>query len=202
MKISEAVAVYVGIAALAFVVVYLLLKRLLKGKRSKLPTKPGTVVLHQFAPYDVVVSASPPCLKLETFLRMAKIPYENEYGLTFSKKGKMPWIDFNGQEVADSNFCIQFLNKEFQVDIDSHLSATEKAIAHSVRTMLEENAYWYVLSFNIILIADFTPLSTHSTCNIASLDGLCFPGYYPVGFVTVIVIVYYCYCFVTVIGLS
>ena len=75
----------------------------------------------------LAVSTSPPCLKLETFLRMTKIPYENKYGLTFSKKGKMPWIEFNEQEVADS-----------------HLSATEKAIAHSVRTMLEENTYWNV----------------------------------------------------------
>ena len=141
MKISASVP-YVGIAALAFVVIYLLLKRLPKGQESKKPANHGSVVLHQFAPYDVVVSASSPCLKLETFLRMTKIPYENEYGLVFSKKGKMPWIEFNGQDVADSNFCIQFLNKEFHVDIDSHLSATEKAIAHSVRTMLEENTYW------------------------------------------------------------
>ncbi|KAL9961651.1 hypothetical protein ACROYT_G030639 [Oculina patagonica] len=73
---------------------------------------------------------------------MAKIPYENDYRLKFSKKGKMPWIEFNGQEIADSNFCIQFLKKEFQVDIDCHLSATKKAIAHSIRTMLEENTYW------------------------------------------------------------
>jgi len=73
---------------------------------------------------------------------MAKIPYVNDYGFNFSKKGKVPWIELNGQEISDSNFCIQFLTKEFQVDIDSHLSAAEKAIAHSVRTMLEENTYW------------------------------------------------------------
>lgn len=73
---------------------------------------------------------------------MTKIPYINDYGFNFSKKGKVPWIELNGQEISDSNFCIQFLNKEFQVDIDSHLSDTEKAIAHSVRTMLEENTYW------------------------------------------------------------
>jgi len=73
---------------------------------------------------------------------MTKIPYESEYGLTFSKKGKMPWIEFNGQEIADSNFCIRFLEKEFQVDVDSHLSATERAIAHCIRTMLEENTHW------------------------------------------------------------
>ena len=54
----------------------------------------------------------------------------------------MPWIEFNEQEIADSNFCIHFLKREFKVDIDSHLNETEKAIAHSVRTMLEENTYW------------------------------------------------------------
>lgn len=141
MNISASVP-YVGIAALVVVVIYLLLKRLSKEQKRKTSAKPGKVVLHQFAPGDVVISGSPPCLKLETFLRMTKIPYENKYGLKFSKKGKMPWIEFNGREISDSNFCIQFLNKEFQVDIDSHLNATEKAIAHSVRTMLEENTYW------------------------------------------------------------
>ena len=112
-----------------------------KEQKIKKP-KPGTVVLHQFPPTKLVASGSPPCLKLETFLRMTKIPYENEYGLKFSKKGKMPWIEFNGQEIADSNLCIQFLKREFKVDVDSHLNNTEKAIAHSIRTMLEENTYW------------------------------------------------------------
>ncbi|KAL9961677.1 hypothetical protein ACROYT_G030670 [Oculina patagonica] len=79
------------------------------SKKSKKPAKRGTVILHQFAPTDLSVNGSPPCLKLETFLRMAKIPYENDYRLKFSKKGKMPWIEFNEQEIADSNFCIQAL---------------------------------------------------------------------------------------------
>ncbi|KAJ7388673.1 hypothetical protein OS493_036389 [Desmophyllum pertusum] len=128
---------YISIAAIAFVVIYFLSKiRSIMGiisQKNKKPAKPGTVILHQFPPAsELSVNGSPPCLKLETFLRMTKIPYENDYGLKFSKKGKKPWIEFNGQEIADSNFCIQFLKKEFQVDTDSHLSATEKAIAHSV----------------------------------------------------------------------
>lgn len=134
---------YTGIASAALVVIYLLVNRFKKEQNSKKP-KPGTVILHQFPPTDLVASASPPCLKLETFLRMTRIPYEKEYGLKFSKKGKMPWIEFNGQEIADSNFCIQFLKREFKVDIDSHLTNTEKAIAHSIRTTLEENTYWWV----------------------------------------------------------
>lgn len=132
---------YSGIISAAFVVIYLLVKMFKKEQKIKKP-KPGTVVLHQFPPTKLVASGSPPCLKLETFLRMTKIPYENEYGLKFSKKGKMPWIEFNGQEIADSNLCIQFLKREFKVDVDSHLNNTERAIAHSIRTMLEENTYW------------------------------------------------------------
>ena len=132
---------YAGIASIAFVLVYILVKMFKKEKKSKKP-KPGTVILHQFPPTNLVVNGSPPCLKLETFLRMTRIPYESDYGFKFSKKGKAPWIEFNGQEIADSNFCIQFLKREFKVDIDSHLTNTENAIAHSIRTMLEENTYW------------------------------------------------------------
>ncbi|KAL9961704.1 hypothetical protein ACROYT_G030701 [Oculina patagonica] len=134
------ISAYAVIAVVAFVVIYLLVKKF-QGKRNKRHFKPGTVVLHQFAPTELTVNPSPPCIKLETFLRMTEIQYGNDYGLKFSKKGKVPWIEFNGQEIADSNFCIEFLKKEFHVDVDSHLSAAEKAIAHSVRTMLEENTY-------------------------------------------------------------
>ncbi|KAL9961674.1 hypothetical protein ACROYT_G030666 [Oculina patagonica] len=81
---------------------------------------------------------------------MTKIPYENDCSFKFSKKGKKPWIEFNGQEIADSNFCIVFLKKEFRVDIDSHLSATEKAIAYSIRTMLEENTYWALVYYRFV----------------------------------------------------
>ena len=135
------ILVYFGVPVIAFIAIYFIVKKL-QGKESKRFIKPGTVLLHQFSPSDLAVSGSPPCLKLETFLRMAKIPYESEYGMKFSKKGKVPWIEFNGQEIADSNFCIRFLMKEFRVDMDSHLNFTDRAIGHSIRTMLEENTYW------------------------------------------------------------
>ncbi|XP_078383185.1 failed axon connections homolog isoform X2 [Oculina patagonica] len=149
------ISAYAGIATVAFVAIYLLAKKL-QEKNNMRHTKPGTVVLHQFVLSKLSVSGSPPCIKLETFLRMTKIPYENNYSFKFSKKGKKPWIEFNGQEIADSNFCIEFLKKEFQVDIDSHLSATEKAIAHSIRTMLEENTYWTMVYYR--WCSDYAPV--------------------------------------------
>ena len=114
-------------------------------KASKRTTKPGTVVLHQFSRKDYfwprVITGSPPCLKLETFLRMAKLPYENDFSFTFSKKGKMPWIEFNGQEVADSNFCVRFLQKlENFKWMWIHIRAPPKE--QLVTVLLEENTYW------------------------------------------------------------
>ena len=135
------ILVYFGVPAIAFLAIYFIVKKL-QGKESKRFIKPTTVLLHQFPPSDLAVSGSPPCLKLETFLRMTKIPYESEYGIKFSKKGKVTWIEFNGQEIADSNFCIRFLMKEFRVDMDSHLNFTDRAVGHSIRRMLEENTYW------------------------------------------------------------
>ena len=31
----------------------------------------------------------------------------------FSAKGKVPWIEYNGETVADSQFIIKYLNKKF-----------------------------------------------------------------------------------------
>ena len=95
-----------------------------------------------FERYGSVPNFSPPCMKLETYLRMTKIPYECDNSFKMSSKGKMPWIEYNGQEISDSNFCIEFLNKEFGVDVDDHLSDEQKGIARAALVMLEENTYW------------------------------------------------------------
>lgn len=102
----------------------------------------NVVLLHQFPPNSNVVNGSPPCLKLETFLRMAKIPFKKDLRLKMSRKGKLPWIEYKGVAVADSNFCVRFLTKEFNVDLNEHLSTEQKAVAHCIQTMLEENTYW------------------------------------------------------------
>lgn len=114
---------------------------------AKTPTekteKPQVVVvLHQFQRHHAIPNLSPPCLKLETFLRMTDIAYKCDFGFKASKKGKMPWIEYRGQDIADSNFCIEFLNKEFGVDVDEVLTEEQKGVARALLVMLEENTYW------------------------------------------------------------
>jgi len=112
------------------------------AKSTETTEKPKVVILHQFERSSYIPNLSPPCLKLETYLRMAKIPYECDFGFKPSKKGKMPWIEYNGQEIADSNFCIEFLNKEFRVDVDEGLTDEQRGVARAVLVMIEENTYW------------------------------------------------------------
>ena len=45
-------------------------------------------------------------LKLETWIKLNKIDYENVYSIKFSKKGQIPYIELNGEQIADSNIII------------------------------------------------------------------------------------------------
>ena len=62
--------------------------------------------------------------------------------LQMSSKGKFPWITYNGVEVADSQFCIEYLNKEFSVDLNENLSSLERSTARAFQMLVEENLYW------------------------------------------------------------
>uniref|UniRef100_K1Q9B8 Failed axon connections-like protein n=1 Tax=Magallana gigas TaxID=29159 RepID=K1Q9B8_MAGGI len=69
----------------------------------------NTIIHHQIGRGPYAPSITPFAVKLETYLRMAKVPYlnENDSVTNRSSKGKLTWIEYNGQEVADSEFCIQ-----------------------------------------------------------------------------------------------
>ncbi|XP_074637222.1 failed axon connections homolog [Acropora palmata] len=132
--------------------------------KPKKTARKGVVLLHQMPPNGRVLSVSPSCLKLETYLRMCKIPYESEYGFRMSRKGKVPWIELNEKSVTDSNFIVRFLNDEFHVYPDVHLSAEEKAVAHTMLVTLEENTYWTLIYYSFVTdIADTRIMSPFLT---------------------------------------
>jgi len=63
--------------------------------------------------------------------------------LNLSAKGKVPWITYNGEEKADSYFCIQYLTSIGRsVDLDKELNIMQKAISHGVIRTLEESYIW------------------------------------------------------------
>ena len=90
---------------------------LLKPKKKpetllrKLDFKQDLVYLVQFPISPVIRTISPFALKLETYLRLKKVPYEPLYSLKFSKKGQIPYIELNGEQIPDSNVIIKELEK-------------------------------------------------------------------------------------------
>lgn len=92
------------------------------------------------------LNASPFVGKLETWLRLAGIPYAVKVGNPLrAPKGKVPYIDDDGLVLADSQLIIAHLTRARGVTLDDHLSDGERAVGHAVRRMLEEATYFCAL---------------------------------------------------------
>jgi len=120
----------------------ILYKKLTKPARKpiqKTDWKKDMVYIYQIPLVPKVRTISPLALKLETWLRVNKIAYENIETMTFSKKGQMPYIEFNGEEIPDSNVIIATMKKYFDVDPDKVYSLRDKSIAHAVVSMVENH---------------------------------------------------------------
>lgn len=101
--------------------------------------------LYKFGPIGDVCDASPFCAKVEAYLRMAKLPYEVRCGASYlwkAPKGKLPFIEDNGNVIADSSFILDYLSTTYGDSLDSGLSREDKAVAHAFSKLIEENLYW------------------------------------------------------------
>ncbi|WP_434380566.1 Tom37 metaxin N-terminal-like domain-containing protein [Melittangium boletus] len=89
---------------------------------------------------------SPFCFKLEAYLRMTGLPYEVKLAdLRKAPKGKVPYVEFEGQRMGDSQFIIEYLKKKHGDPLDKELTPMQVAVGHTVRRMLEECTYWYIV---------------------------------------------------------
>ncbi|GAB1608546.1 failed axon connections homolog [Argonauta hians] len=112
-----------------------------RWKRKKSYPK-DTIIVHLFPRTSKSPNLSPFAVKLETYLRMAKLPYQVEYTREMSPKHKSPWISYNNEVIGDSQFIIEYLNARFDINLNAALSDEEKAIARAMLKMTEESLYW------------------------------------------------------------
>lgn len=99
--------------------------------------------LHQPARAFGLPNPSAFCVKLETYLRMAEIPYEIAPGdPREAPKGKVPWIDDSGHVLGDSTFIIDYLKHQHGDPLDGLLTPHEKAQGHAIQKLLEESLYF------------------------------------------------------------
>lgn len=102
--------------------------------------------LHQYPPMFGIANPSPFCMKLETWLRMADLPFEIVPVVDPRKgpKGKVPWIEDGRTTVADSGFIVDYLKATYGDRLDGHLSAQQRATALAMQRLIEEHLYWAI----------------------------------------------------------
>ena len=112
------------------------------------------IQLYQFAPAFGLPNASPFCLKLETYLRMAALPFEiprfKMQQLQGAPKGKMPYIVDGSRTVCDSSLVIDYLKATYGDPLDGWMDAEQRAVALAWQRLLEEHFYWAVLHYRWI----------------------------------------------------
>jgi glutathione S-transferase len=110
------------------------------------------ITLFQPPPVWGIPNISPPCMKLETWLRLTGIPYTSAVAdLRTAPKQKVPYIEDDGVRMGDSTLILEHLKKKYGKDPDAALSPTERAIGLAFRRMLKENTVW-VLAYHRFVV--------------------------------------------------
>jgi glutathione S-transferase len=94
-----------------------------------------------FAPAWGLPTAGPFALKLLKWLELAGMPYTQVIEQLSQKgpKGKNPWIELDGQLIADTEIIIDLLARRSGFDIDAGLTPEQRGLSHAVRRMVEEH---------------------------------------------------------------
>jgi len=105
------------------------------------------IELRQFAPKFGLLNASPFCMKVEVFLRLAGLPYTTRSAMPMrTPKGKLPVL-VDGVTVADSEAILAHLQATYRDRIPAALATPETPSELMLRRMLEEHLYFAALYF-------------------------------------------------------
>ena len=114
-------------------------------------TSSGLIKLFQFPRMFSIPNLSPFCCKLETWLRIAHIPYEVvDSDPRQGPKGKLPFIEDGGVRIADTSLIIEHLKRTRGVDPDARLDFAQRATALLVQRTLEEHYAFVTLYTHFI----------------------------------------------------
>ena len=103
------------------------------------------IKLYGFGKSFDVVDASPFVVKVNLFLRMAKLPFTCESDFNHIKKSpkhKLPYIEDKGLKIGDSAFILKYLTKSYDISIDDFLTNEQQAQAYLFTKSLDESLYW------------------------------------------------------------
>ena len=104
------------------------------------------ITLYSFSPIAGLPDASPFVMKAMTLLKMAGLDYDiDRTGFSRAPKGKLPYINDDGEIIADSTFIRFHIEKAHGFDFDAHLTDEQKALAWAIEKMCEEHLLWVIV---------------------------------------------------------
>lgn len=106
------------------------------------------IKLYGFGPAFNLPDPSPFVTKIDLTLRIGKLEFERiakMNNLQKAPKAKLPFIDDDGEIIADSVFIVDHLKSKYGLDLDAWLTDTQGANAQLITKSLEENLYWVIV---------------------------------------------------------
>jgi glutathione S-transferase len=101
------------------------------------------IELYQFPRSWGIPNPSQFCVKIETYLRLAKIPYQLKNAVPFQAPlKKLPFIVDGTARMGDSRLIIDHLKSVHGDLLDSWLTPAQKGVATAMQRLLEEHLYW------------------------------------------------------------
>ena len=86
---------------------------------------------------------SPFVTKTEVQLKMAGLAYRKERAMPpASPKGQLPYIEDEGEKIADSTFIRAHIERRYGFDFDAGLAREARAQAWAFERMIEHHVYW------------------------------------------------------------
>ena len=104
------------------------------------------ITLYGFGPFFGLPDPSPFVLRTEIQLKLAEIPFGKARATPRdAPNGKLPYIEDDGEVIADSTFIRDHMERKYGADLDRGLTRDMRARAWATERMLEDHLYWAIL---------------------------------------------------------
>ena len=102
------------------------------------------LTVYKFGPIGLCPDISPFVIKVETWLRMAGVPYMTAYGKHAKQpQGKLPAVLDDGAVIPDSALIIEHLQRKHGDPLgEARLDARQRALREAMQALIESRLYW------------------------------------------------------------
>ncbi len=120
------------------------------------------IILYGGGPNFGLPETSPYVTKTEIQLQLAGLPFRKVMASPpDSPKGQLPFIDDDGEKIANSTFIRTHIERKYGVDLDQGLDRRERALAWTIERTVENHFGWTVGYGRFFIAANFAKGPAH-----------------------------------------